>query len=186
MIQTGTYVYFSEEQKLRAGAVDLEEFLRMRGEHLVKSGRDKRLASDHSVTVRGNTWYDHSAQHGGGSVSFVQRFYRKSYPEAMSLLLNGEQGAAYPLASEKQEEPKKPFELPPKNTDMRRVYAYLMKRRHIAKDVISHFARAGTLHEDADHHNCVFVGTDENGARGTRTCAAPTAIRLGWNESAES
>ena len=55
MIQTGTYVYFSEEQKLRAGAVDLEEFLRMRGEHLVKSGRDKRLASDHSVTVRGNT-----------------------------------------------------------------------------------------------------------------------------------
>ena len=96
-------------------------------------------------------------------MSFVQRFYRKSYPEAMSLLLNGEQGAAYPLASEKQEKPKKPFELPPKNTDMRRVYAYLMKRRHIAKDVISHFAHVGTLYEDAEHHNCVFVGTDENG-----------------------
>ena len=162
MIQIGTYIHFSEEQKLRAGAVDLEEFLRMRGEHLVKSGRDKRLASDHSVTVRGNTWYDHSAQRGGGPVSFVQRFYRKSYPEAMALLLNGEQGTAYPLASGKQEEPKKPFELPPKNSDMRRVYAYLLKRRHVAKDVISHFAHAGTLYEDAEHHNCVFVGTDEN------------------------
>ena len=30
-----------------------EEFLRLRGERLIKSGRDKRLASNHSVTVRG-------------------------------------------------------------------------------------------------------------------------------------
>lgn len=155
------YIYFSEEQKLRAGAVDLEEFLRLRGERLIKSGRDKRLASNHSVTVRGSRWYDHAEQRGGGPVSFVQRFYRMSYPEAVSLLLGGEQGAAFPSAEKKTEEPRKPFEPPPKNGNMRRVYAYLMKQRHIDKDVISHFARAGTLYEDATHHNCVFLGTDE-------------------------
>ena len=46
---------------------------------------------------------------------------------------------------------------------MRRVYAYLMKQRHISRGVISRFARAGLLYEDAQYHNCVFVGTDEQG-----------------------
>ena len=54
-----SYIHFTEEQKQRAAAVDLEEFLRCRGEKLLSSGREKRLASDHSVTVRGNEWYDH-------------------------------------------------------------------------------------------------------------------------------
>lgn len=158
------YVHFSEEQKLRASTVDIEEFLRLRGERLIKSGRDKRMESDRSVTVRGSHWYDHAAQRGGGPVSFVERFYRKSYPEAMALLLNGERGTAYPTAWDKPELPRKPFTLPERNGNMRRVYAYLIKRRHIDADVISHFVRAGTLYEDAKHHNCVFVGTDEQGA----------------------
>ena len=49
-----SYIHFTEEQKQRDAAVDLEEFLRCRGEKLLSSGREKRLASDHSVTVRGN------------------------------------------------------------------------------------------------------------------------------------
>ena len=76
----GQYIHFTEEQKLRAGAVDLEEFLRSHGEKLIASGREKRLTSDHSVTVRGNEWYDHAAEKGGGPVSFVQTYYGLSYP----------------------------------------------------------------------------------------------------------
>ena len=48
------YIHFTEEQKLRANSVDLVEFLRRQGEKLIPSGRDKRLASDHSITVRGS------------------------------------------------------------------------------------------------------------------------------------
>ena len=44
------YIHFTEEQKNRAASVDLEEFLRMRGEKLTRSGREKRMTSDHSVT----------------------------------------------------------------------------------------------------------------------------------------
>ena len=44
------YIPFTTEQKERAASVDLEEFLRRRGEKLITSGRDKRLASDHSIT----------------------------------------------------------------------------------------------------------------------------------------
>jgi len=159
----GQYIHFTEEQKLRAGSVDLEEFLRRRGERLIASGREKRLQSDHSITVRGNEWYDHAAEKGGGPVSFVQIFYGLSYPEAMTLLLGGETGQVYHAAREKAPELPKPFELPEANTDMRRVYGYLMKHRCIDRSVISHFARAGTLYEDAKFHNCVFIGRDETG-----------------------
>ena len=143
--------------------MDLEEFLRLRGERLIKSGRDKRLASDHSVTVRGNSWYDHAVEQGGGPVSFLQRFYRMSYPEAMRTLLGGNNDQAYPAAPRRESEPTKDFALPEPNSDMRRVYAYLIKQRGIDKDVITHFAKAGLLYEDARHHNCVFVGRDQDG-----------------------
>ena len=82
-----TYIHFTEEQKQRAASVDLEEFLRCRGEKLLASGREKRLARDHSVTIRGNEWYDHAEERGGHAVSFVQRFYHLSYPEAVTMLL---------------------------------------------------------------------------------------------------
>ena len=42
-------------------------------------------------------------------------------------------------------------------------FAYLMKQRHIDRDVIAYFAKAKTLFEDSKYHNCVFVGTDEQG-----------------------
>ena len=60
-----TYIHFTEEQKYRASCVDLVEFLRRQGEKLIRSGPEYRMASDHSVTVRGNEWYDHIARQGG-------------------------------------------------------------------------------------------------------------------------
>ena len=159
----GQYIPFTEEQKLQVGEVDLEDFLRRRGEKLLVSGREKRLASDHSITVRGNEWYDHAAERGGGPVSFVQNYYGLSYPEAVSLLLGSEAGQIYPPAQERKEQPPKAFMLPERSENMRRVYGYLMKHRHIDKNVITNFAREGTLYEDAEYHNCVFVGRDENG-----------------------
>ena len=56
------YIHFTEDQKLRANSVDLVEFLRRQGEKLISSGQDKRLTSDHSITVHGNEWYDHAAE----------------------------------------------------------------------------------------------------------------------------
>lgn len=158
-----TYIHFTDEQKQRAASVDLEEFLRCRGEKLLTSGREKRLARDHSVTIRGNEWYDHAEERGGHAVSFVQRFYHLSYPEAVTMLLGGEMGTVYPSAQERVEEPPKPFALPPANSNMRRVYAYLVKHRNIDRSVVAHFAREKLLYEDADYHNAVFVGTDEDG-----------------------
>ena len=158
-----TYIHFTDEQKEQAAAVDLEEFLRCRGEKLLVSGREKRLASDHSITVRGNEWYDHADECGGHAVSFVQRHYGLSYPEAVLMLLDGGGGIPYPSASARQEETPKPFELPEAHSDMRRVFAYLVKHRQIDRAVVSHFAREKLLYEDAKYHNAVFVGLDADG-----------------------
>lgn len=177
-----SYIHFTEEQKQRAAAVDLEEFLRYRGERLIASGREKRPASDHSVTVRGNEWYDHAQERGGHAVSFVQWFYGLNYPDAVTTLLGGELGTVYPSAKERVEEPPKPFALPPVHKDMRRVYAYLVKHRGIDRSVVAHFAREKLLYEDAEYHNAVFVGIDENGvprhAHKRSTNSFGTAFRL--------
>lgn len=173
------YVYFTDEQKQRANAVDLEDFLRLQGEKLLKSGREKRLASDHSVTVRGNQWYDHANQKGGYAIDFVKMFYGKNFPDAVTMLLNGEQGQAYRSSEPCCPEPPKLFELPEAHTDMHRVYAYLTKTRCIDRSVVSGFAKAKMIYEDSKYHNAVFVGFDKDGVarhaykRGTYTQGEP-------------
>ena len=173
------YVYFTDDQKQRANAVDLEDFLVRQGEKLLRSGREKRLASDHSITVRGNEWYDHASEKGGLAIDFVQMFYGRGFPDAVTMLLNGEQGQAYRPSEQRRPEPPKPFALPEANRDMRRVFAYLTKTRCLDRDVVSVFTRAKLIYEDAQYHNAVFVGIDSNGVarhahkRGTYTQGEP-------------
>lgn len=165
------YIHFTDDQKRRAGEVDLEQFLLRQGERLLPSGFEKRLASDHSITIRGNQWYDHAAEQGGGPISFVQQFYNLSYPEAVTCLLGGEQGTVYVSASKREVKEKKAFALPPANRDMRRMYAYLLKNRLLDRDVVSAFVREGLLYESCEkfrdgsneYHNAVFVGKDASG-----------------------
>ena len=164
------YIHFTDEQKRRANEIDLPDFLRRQGEKLLRSGPEFRLSGDHSVTVRGNRWYDHAAEKGGGPVSFLQTFYGLSYPEAVSRLLGGELGEAYRPAP-KAEQKKREFVLPPASRDMRRTYAYLLVQRKIDRDVLNRFVRAGLIYESAEpssdgskaYHNAVFVGHDEHG-----------------------
>lgn len=167
----GVYVYFTDEQKYRANNVDLADFLRQQGEKLIPSGRDKRLASDHSITVRGNQWYDHSSEIGGYAIDFVRQFYGLTFPEAVTKLLGGEQGEVYNPAEQEKEEPKKPFALPDANPEMRRVYAYLVKTRLLDREVVSFFAKQKLIYESCEkskdgikeYHNAIFVGLDEHG-----------------------
>ena len=157
------YIHFTEEQKLRASSVDLVEFLRRQGEKLVRSGPEYRMTSDHSITVRGNEWYDHAVKEGGGPISFVQNFYGLSYPEAVTRLLNGAQGQVCEPYQKQREESKKEFIQPPAGKEMRRLYAYLLKKRFIGREVLNAFVRVGLIYEDANYHNAVFIGKDEHG-----------------------
>ena len=163
------YVYFTDDQKQRANAVNLEDFLTRQGEKLLRSGREKRLASDHSITVRGNEWYDHAAEKGGCAIDFVQRFYGRSFPDAVTMLLNGEQGQAYRSSEQRKPELPRPFVLPEANHDMRRVYAYLTKTRCLGTGADRQTAPDGertgygSCKPDTGEQTSLCQGTDREG-----------------------
>ena len=173
------YVYLTDEQKQRANAVDLEDFLTRQGEKLLRAGREKRMASNHSITVRGNEWYDHAAEKGGLAIDFVQMFYGRNFPDSVTMLLDGEQGQPYRPCEPHMPASPKPFALPVANKDIRRGFAYLTKTRCLDREVVSVFARAGLIYEDTQYHNAVFVGMDADGIarhahkRGTYTKGEP-------------
>jgi hypothetical protein len=89
----------------------------------------------------------------------------------MSLLLGDDLDGSYPAAKENESEPAKPFVLPQQNKSMRRVYAYLLQKRCIDREILNAFARKKLIYESCEkskdgtkeYHNAVFVGFDEHG-----------------------
>ena len=156
------YIHFTEQQKTQARQTDIAELLRSQGETLKRSGSEYEwLDGGQKVTIRGNLWYHQYDQVGGDAIDFVRRFYNKLYPEAMEYLL-GETGGTLTVSPPVQKEEKN-FVLPPKNDNMRRVFAYLLNRRGIDREVLYAFVHKGMIYESADYHNTVFVGFDSNG-----------------------
>lgn len=88
----GDFIYFTEEQKERANAVQIADILRREHEEVERSGNEWRWKRHRSVTFRGSSWYRHSRQVGSHAIDFMQEFFGMSYPEAVSYLLDGEQG----------------------------------------------------------------------------------------------
>lgn len=172
------FIPFTEEEKQQANQTDLVSFLQMRGEILKPVGKEYKLiyhdesGKHDSITISGSKWFDHKNQIGGGAVKFMQIFYEMNFPQAVQELLGYTVMPEYSGFHEncrrsppKQAvpEPKKEFHLPERNQNMHRVYAYLIQKRFIAPEIVSYFAKNRTLYEDAQYHNVVFVGLDENG-----------------------
>lgn len=156
------YIHYTQEQKDRARTTDLVDLLQRQGEHLKRSGAEYQWRDgSNKVTIRGNLWYHQYDQVGGDAIDFVRRFFNKDYPEAMEYLLNGYGGtltAAPPIKKEI-----KNFEMPLRNDNMRRVYAYLLHQRGLNCDVVYAFAHKNMIYESLPHHNAVFVGFDLDG-----------------------
>lgn len=195
------YIHFTAAQKEAARQTDLVALLQSQGERLKRSGKEYvwRDGSE-KVTVRGNLWFHQYERIGGDAVDFVRRFYNMDFPQAVNFLL-GNNGGALPQAVPVKQEPPKPFTLPPKNDNMRRVYAYLLNRRGIDREVLSAFVHKGMIYESADYHNAVFVGYDEHGipvmlinevqalkapTRATRKAAIPVTASTGPEKTTRS
>lgn len=165
------YAEFTSEELEKANSASLVDYLSRRGERLVKSGREYRWVytdsggKHDSVTVRDNEWYDHKNQVGGKAIDFLRQKLGFCFKEAIQELIGRNVGMApifisqaSPLTRLKAE-----FLLPEINSDMHRVFAYLIKQRYLAPWVISYFAHEKMLYEDKEHHNAVFVGFDKDG-----------------------
>lgn len=157
-----SYMKFSDQQKAQAHQTDIVSLLKSQGETVKKSGSEYEWKDgSRKVTIRGNLWYHQYDRVGGDAINFVRRFYNKNYPEAVEFLLGGCDGTL--VTAPPIEKEKKPFELPPKNDNMRRAFAYLTITRGIDKDIVQAFADKKMIYESEKHHNVVFVGYDKNG-----------------------
>lgn len=182
---------YTQEQIDKANQTNLEEFLQQKGEHLRKTGSESVLiykdsTGEHdSISVRRNRWYDHKNMRGGYPLKFMQEFYGMNFRTAMKELLHGEEPElgrkrnaeqAQDKEKEKEENAVKneanPFEnkmeksefiLPEKDSNMKRVFAYLLKTRFLDKDVVKSFVEQKTLYQEKEYGNVVFVGTDKDG-----------------------
>lgn len=157
------YVHFTEEQKERARQTDLCTLLRTQGETLKRSGSEYEWKDgSQKVTIRGNLWFHQYDQQGGDAIDFIRRFYNKDYPGAVEYLLGDWKGNPMPSPAA-DHEPSKLLELPSRNDNMRRVFAYLLYQRGIHRDVVYAFAHKQMIYESEKYHNVVFVGYDKSG-----------------------
>lgn len=165
------YVHYTPEEKRRANNVDLEQFLLQHGETLIPAGREKRLGSNHSITIRKNCWYDHAEETGGLAIDFVKMYYQMTFSKAMAFLLSAEGLYHVEPVTEPAERERKKLVLPEVNRDMKRLYAYLVKKRNIAPEVVSFFVKEKLLYESREenkttgkvYQNAIFIGRDQNG-----------------------
>ena len=158
---------FTDAEMQIAKETDLPELLTHLGYQVRRIGRYHTTAEMDSLRIKDRRkWFRYSQNTGGDTITFLQQFCGKSFPEAVEYLLafhgRARDSPAKAVPSVKRDEVQKPFTLPPRNTDDKRVFAYLRKRG-IAAQVIWQFLNAGLLYEDAVHHNCVFVGRNESG-----------------------
>lgn len=182
---------YTQEQIDKANQTNLEEFLQQKGERLRKTGSESVLiykdsTGEHdSISVRRNRWYDHKNMRGGYPLKFMQEFYGMNFRIAMKELLHGEEpelgrkrNAEQAQDKEKEKEEnavkndvnpskdkmeKSKFILPEKDSNMKRVFAYLLKTRFLDKDVVKSFVEQKMLYQEKEHGNVVFVGTGKDG-----------------------
>ena len=155
---------FTDTEMQIARETDLPELLSHLGYQVKRVGRFHTTTEMDSLRIKDRrTWFRYSQNTGGDAITFLQQFCGKSFPEAVEYLLtfHGKARDA-PIPQPKPISPKQEFFLPPRNADDRRVFAYLRKRG-IAAQVIRQFMNSGLLYEDAEHHNCVFVGKNSAG-----------------------
>lgn len=162
---------FTETELDIAKHTDLLGLLPSLGYTLKRIGSYYTTAEMDSIRIRDPTrWKRYSTRQSGDAITFLQAFCGMRFPEAVDYLLayhgrsrdSPDRNKPIPRPKPPPPREKPPFVLPPANPDQRRVFAYLRKRC-VSTQVIRAFIDAGLLYEDAQYHNCVFVGRDGSG-----------------------
>ena len=151
--------YIPPEVVARAREVDLLTYLRnYEPQELVHFGGGTYCTREHdSLKISNGKWCWCSRNIGGtNALDYLTRVEGLSFLDAVQRIL-GELPRVPPKSEPTAPLPKTEFTLPPKHADTRRVFAYL-RSRGIDAEIINHCIKHGQLYEDAERHNCVFVG----------------------------
>lgn len=172
--------------------VKIEDYASSLGLHVVKVGSGRYLSLKEMDSVRidtsKNCFYRNSGKGNvtrGSVIDFAMNVRDLSFHEAFVELqnyINVEHYMDYPdfsptpsaVNTQEKAVEQNVLRLPEKAQNMRRVYAYLLKTRHLEPDVVQDFVDRDMLYQDV-RNNCCFVGYNEQGEanygflRGTNT-----------------
>ena len=150
--------YLSKAQIAAAREMDLLTYLRQsEPEELVHIGGGTYATRTHdSLKISNGKWCWWSRNIGGtNALDYLTKVKGIPFLDAVQCIL-GDLPKVQPTPRSVVP-PKTEFVLPPKHADNRRVFSYLQSRG-IDAEIINHCIKRGQLYEDAEHHNCVFVG----------------------------
>ncbi len=162
---------YSKEQIEKANNINLEEFLRLKGEKLKQTGSEFKwvytdASGEHdSISIYKNKWFDHKNDTGGYPVKFLQEFFGLSFREAVKELLHEDAESLTVINKQNNQEQRErqEFKLPPKAENMKALFAYLVKTRFLSPDIVKQFVKDSLMYQEEKHNNIVFLGMDENG-----------------------
>ena len=156
--EVNTTPYIPKDRIAAAREMDLLTYLRrFEPEELVHIGGNTYTTRTHdSLKISNGKWCWWSRSIGGtNALDYLTKVEGVPFLDAVQRILG--ELPRVPPKSEPAEPPKIAFALPPKHADNRRVFSYL-RSRGIDAEIINHCIKHGQLYEDAEHHNCVFVG----------------------------
>lgn len=154
--------FYKKEIKLWATQIPIKILLDQLGESYEKSGKEYRWIGEHSsLTFKNNLWYHHASQQGGNTVSFLTTFCNMTYEQAM-MYLTENFDAGQQVYDCEFKDVDKPFEVPKRAADCKRMFAYLCKTRCIDSKVVSEFYHRRYIYQDIPYNNVVFAGYNES------------------------
>lgn len=176
-----TYARISSKIKITDYAQEL-------GFTLVRKGKYYSLKEHDSVMIdpeKNFFWRNsipgevgHAIGYGDSVIGFAKMFSGKSMKDILTdfskrVSEDYHSNEVTPLRKQTSIKEKKTLKMPAASSNMRRVFAYLIKTRNIDPSIVQLFIQQKMLYQDI-HGNCVFVGYDQGkpafvSLRGTNT-----------------
>ncbi len=154
-------MWVTPEQIENAKQIDLLSYLETYDpDNLQKIGTNTYCTKEHdSLKISNGLWHWFSRHIGGkNALDYLIKVKGFSFTGAV-MMLNNNISVSYNVLTPTQIT--KSLQIPKLNTDIWQVKCYLMERG-IDQRIIEYCHKEGMLFEDAEYHNCVFLGLDES------------------------
>lgn len=177
--QRGRSMPFTEEQMQQIYNTNIIDFAVNNGFEIEKSDKATVHVKNSGglyLFKHGRGYYSFTEEKGGNIVDFAMNYLGLEKLDAMERILGSKayEQTVHTIAPQEKAERGK-MQLPPRDTDDRRVFAYLTKTRKIAPEIVQAMMKQGKVFQSRQEvngrvrRNCAFVGYDSRGT--PRYCA---------------
>ena len=155
--------YVTDEMVAKAKSIDLVTYFQtFEPDELVREGNGYTTKTHDSLKMSNGLWHWQSRGIGGkDALKYIIDEKGLSFVDAVELLCGTSNDVIQKSISQQKEVKRQPFELPSRNNNHKRVFAYL-RSRGISGPLIQYCLHKRILYEEKKHHNVCFIGCDSD------------------------